>query len=162
MILNYSNLRNCFLVVSILGCQQKDADRGKNVYIEGVIQNPEMDLLLKDLGTIHGVSHTEYSPSVMRLIDLGEASVDRCLEIFASDSNEERILQAETVIEMYTARRFGFKFGFGFPDGSEARWKQYLNSTGLLDHQDTLIQRRAVVKGWSNWRAGLPKDDASK
>ena len=71
-------------------------------------------------------------------------------------------MQAKTVIVMYTARRFGFKSGFGFPDGSEAKWKQYLDSQGTLDHNDTLIQRRAVAKRWLNWRASLPENEPTR
>ena len=159
----YHNFCIVFLAASFFGCHREQADHVKEIVRQDDSQKPEIDRLLKDLGVTWDLLHSDTSDSVSRLIDLGETSVDRCLEIYASDCDELRMDQAATVIVMYTARRFGFKSGFGFPDdGSETKWKQYLESHGSLDHHSTLSQRRAVEKGWMNWRVDLPKDTSSK
>lgn len=145
-----------YAVLFFLGCERSSHGTSQSVVIAPSPKPSEQSLLLSELGTTFETLHGDRSPTIDRLIEIGESSVDECLKIFAQENGMWRLLHAQRVIEGYTMRRFGYQSGQGFTTFPREAWETYCNSLGHLNYSDPIETRLAAVSGWADWRTKLP------
>jgi hypothetical protein len=115
-----------------------------------------LDALVRTIDNDPDVLHADHTPSVHKLIELGDAAIPRMLDLMLLNERGDRNtrLHAKTVLFYIIAEKNGFESGRGWsdPDGMErsnALWK----SLGDLDDEAPLEERERAVKLWREWLA---------
>ncbi|MCB1037503.1 MAG: hypothetical protein KDD47_26970 [Acidobacteria bacterium] len=97
--------------------------------------------------------HSDVTPSVRRLIEIGEPTLDAVLDQMLSESEPTR-LRAQRVLEGVTMGPFGFVPGKGWPDPKdEERFRAFWRSLGDLDWKADRRRREEAVALWRRWLA---------
>lgn len=97
--------------------------------------------------------HFDYTPSVHKLIKVGERAIPQMLNLMLSEDRDTR-LRAERVLSGITLEQHGFVFGQGWKDEKGAeRFRAFWSSLGDLDWTATQEERTRAVKLWREWIA---------
>lgn len=97
--------------------------------------------------------HSDYTPAVFELIEVGEPALRPVLRLMLSQHRKTR-QHAERVIAGVTEAQYGFVRGRGWKNREqEAEWRHFWNDLGNLDDEATLEQRCASVALWNQWLA---------
>ena len=110
-----------------------------------------IDALVARINDKPDVLHSDYTPAVHELIEIGERAFPRVLPLMESDDVKTR-LRALRVLEVGTLKMYGFSPGHGWErvDG-EQRWRVFWRSLGDLRHDASLSSRRRSVRLWREW-----------
>ncbi|MEO5928438.1 MAG: HEAT repeat domain-containing protein [Candidatus Kapaibacterium sp.] len=98
--------------------------------------------------------HSDHTPSVQCLIEIGEPALSPLIGRLQSENQITRI-HAERAIQGITRRHFGFD-GTAWPDGALERWMEWWSGLGLDISTDAtervrgIEQLRAAVAGWGS------------
>jgi hypothetical protein len=102
--------------------------------------------------------HGEITPSVHKLIEIGDPVIPRMLDLMLLDGENYHHftrLHAETVIYRIYLAKFGWNNpGPGWTNPTdEERFKVFWKSMPTLDHDAPLKERERAVKAWREWHA---------
>ena len=112
-----------------------------------------LDDLVRTINDNPNMRHRDYTPSVHKLIALGDASIPRMLDLMLSNDRDTR-LRAQTVLQDIAVLKHGFVPGRGWPnDASEERYRALWKSLGDLDWNAPREDRERAVKLWREWLA---------
>jgi hypothetical protein len=96
-------------------------------------------------------AHSDYTPAVHRLIEIGEPALPAVLPLLLGDDEVTR-LRAQRVLEGVTMALCGFRPGHGWHDGKgEDEWRALWRRLGDLDWQASPARREAAVHKWRRW-----------
>jgi hypothetical protein len=122
----------------------------------------EMDRLVATINEDPNVLHSEFTPSVDRLIDLGEGAIPPMLDMMVKGGAVSR-RHAQTVLAGVTMRMYGFVAGQeGWPNEQEHRWYELWLRLGNLNYNDSLQRRKEAVALWRAWLSGRPEAGQQK
>jgi len=111
----------------------------------------EIDRLARMINADPDKLHSDYTPAVHRLIEIGDSALQSALDLVLSDDEMTR-LRAQRVLEGVTMRMHGFQFGQGWASAQgSADWERLWNSLGDLDYKAPLESRLQSVKWWREW-----------
>jgi hypothetical protein len=97
--------------------------------------------------------HSDYTPSVDELIELGDVAIPRMLDLMLSD-NEDTRLHAQRVLEGIILKRYGFVRGrSGLKPKGEEEFRAFWKSLGGLNWEAPREERERAVKLWRVWLA---------
>jgi len=95
--------------------------------------------------------HSDMTPAVEALIEIGEPALGPVLELMLSPGRETR-MHAQRVLEGVTLRLHGFRPGQGWDDQSrEDDWRRFWKSLGDLDWDAPEASRADAVALWREW-----------
>src|SRR5262245_1957885 len=95
--------------------------------------------------------HKHLTPSVNRLLVIGEPAIPRVLELMLDEDKYTR-LRAVTVIRTISMTKHGFKPGRGWlQNEDEVKWRQFWKSLGNLEWDATEADRKKSVALWKEW-----------
>lgn len=103
--------------------------------------------------------HSDYTPAVDRLIEIGEPALGPAVELLLSERRVTR-MRAQRVLEGVTMRMFGFRPGRGWnsPEQSE-EWETLWESLGDISYDDPRESREAAVDSWERWLSERSEGD---
>jgi len=110
----------------------------------------ETQSLIRTINDDADILHSDYTPSVNRLIEIGMPSVDPVLELMLSDDEETRV-HAQRVLTDITARQHGFTPGRGWSVRQQHEWRDFWIQLGALNWNDPIEKRRESVRLWREW-----------
>jgi hypothetical protein len=100
--------------------------------------------------------HADHTPSVHKLIELGDPAIPPMLDLMLLDGQYDRLtrLHAERVLWGIVMKKYGFVRGRGWsaPDGAD-RANAFWKSLGNLDWEAPREEREQAVKLWREWLA---------
>jgi hypothetical protein len=112
-----------------------------------------LEELVRTINHKHDKLHPEWTPSVVKLIEIGDPAIPRMLDLMLSDDGETR-LRAQQVLERVTTRKLGFVPGKGWLEsGGADKWRTLWKSLGNLDWEASREERERSVKLWREWLA---------
>jgi hypothetical protein len=132
-----------FLALFIsVSCETRKLDKGPDS-VENQIRQ-----LIDTIDDDHDLIHADYTPSVHRLIEIGEPAIIPTLDLMLSDDRLTR-MRAQNVLHAITRKLHGFSPGHGWrcKDGEE-KWKRFWAGMGDLDWEAPKEQRIASVARW--------------
>lgn len=119
-------------------------------------QEEQIEELVSTIDCNADMLHSDHTPSVHKLIDIGEPVIPRMLDLMLLDGQGDRWTRqhAQTVLSYIISKKHGFESGRGWsgPEGADharALWK----SLGDLDYKAPLEERQRAVKLWREWLA---------
>lgn len=113
--------------------------------------NSDIARIIREIDQHPDKLHSDYTPSVHRLIEIGETALDPVLELMLLDRRETR-LRAQRVIEGITMKLFGFEVGHGWKSEQDSLdWQIMWHALGNLDYDDSQEKREASVDLWKQW-----------
>lgn len=123
-------------------------------------KSKEIDNLLKELNKDPDKLHLDYTPAVFRLIEYGLEAALAVLPLLNSNDKWERH-RAQRVLEGVIQRRFGWRPGYGYPEGSvgEEKLKNLLFEMGNYQAEGSIKQRSASINKWKVWLQAQIKSD---
>ena len=111
----------------------------------------EIEELIKNIDKNPDKLHSDYTPSVHQLIDIGKPAISHLLKLMLSTPPLTR-QRAQRALEGITMKMYGFKAGQGWAtQNGERDWLKFWASLGDLSHDAPLELRSAAVKRWSEW-----------
>jgi hypothetical protein len=128
------------------------------------VNQSEVNKLVQTLDADPEALHSDFTPSVRRLIELGLpgalAVVD---QLEASDSAVTR-LHAQRVVEAVVMLRNGWRPHRGYPDrGAEQMTQQVLKANGSYRYDAQPVKRAAAAKKWRAWlKAAMERDEMER
>jgi hypothetical protein len=115
--------------------------------------SPEVQHLLDTINDDPNWHHSEYTPSVNRLIVIGTPAIPAVLRLFETGDLTTRRRTAK-VLEEITMAMYGFRIGQGWDsEDGEDQWWHFWKSLGNLDADDSERKRRRSVRLWRKWLA---------
>ena len=113
--------------------------------------NPEIERLVRAIDEHPDKAHSDWTPAVRRLVEIGRPALGPALELMESDRYETR-LRAQRVLEGVTMAVHGFRPGQGWAaDDGEARWRRAWDALGALDAAAPADERRRAAALWRRW-----------
>lgn len=113
--------------------------------------SPDIPSLLAQIDEEPDKLHSDSTPAVEALIEIGEPALAPVLELMLSPNRETR-MRAQKVLEGVTLRLHGFRPGHGWDDRShEDDWRRFWKSLGGLDWDAPEAERAATVARWREW-----------
>lgn len=95
--------------------------------------------------------HSDYTPSVRRLIELGVPALSAVLDLILERRRETR-MRAQRVIEEVSMHLYGFQPGAGWrSDRERESWVKMWKELGDLDWDASEESRRESVRRWRRW-----------
>jgi len=110
-----------------------------------------IDSLIATLDDNYDMLHSDYTPSVYKLSELGIPAIVAVLPLLNNAKDETR-LHAQRVTEGVVMRMYGFIPGQGFsnnPNGEDTA-RSTLESIGY-DYSDSTEQRQIAIENWIKW-----------
>lgn len=95
--------------------------------------------------------HSDWTPSVYKLIELGEPAIRPMLDLMLADDEGTRA-RAQNVITWVYMEKFGFQHGWKQPEDKE-RYEAFWKSLPKLDPKAPREEREHAVKVWKAWLA---------
>ncbi len=118
-----------------------------------MIDPAEIERLIQQIDESPDKLHGDYTPSVYRLIEMGEPVLSQVLSLMLSHGEMTR-LRAQRVLEGVTMKRFGFQVGKGWVNPQdEERWQRFWNDLGDLSYDAPLETRVQASNRWREWLA---------
>ena len=119
---------------------------------------PSAAVLVKTINDSPSTAHSDSTPSVTKLIELGDDAIMPTLPLLLSSDQFTR-MRAQRVLEGVTIKRYGFRFGLGWSNTQgEEKWREFWRSLGSLDWQAPEDKRARSIELWVDW---LVKQDES-
>jgi hypothetical protein len=113
----------------------------------------QIEKLVADLDVAPDPAHTDFTPSVHALIDLGHAGACGVIAQLEADDPDTR-LHAQRVVEGVVDAEHGFKPGRGYPHQyAEERVTETIAAIGY-DANAAAPERRAAAARWRAWIEG--------
>jgi hypothetical protein len=114
----------------------------------------EIERLVRQINASPDKLHGDYTPAVLKLIEIGEPALPAVLPLMVSEERETR-LRAQRVLEGVTMAMFGFRIGHGWtrPGGEEA-WRRLWDDLGGVSAEDSPERRAQAVDRWTRWLRG--------
>jgi hypothetical protein len=107
--------------------------------------------LIQDINNNPDKLHNDYTPSVHKLIKIGEPALEQTVKLMLSTSEDTR-LRAQRVIEGVTMEMHGFRFGHGWDnDEDRIEWLKLWASLGNLSYDASSELRSKSVGKWMQW-----------
>jgi hypothetical protein len=104
--------------------------------------------------------HSDFTPSVQRLIELGLPGAAAVVDLFDAPESTTR-LHAQRVVEGVVMRRNGWLPNRGYPDrGAEQKTKELLKANGSYRYDAPPAKRVAATKRWRAWVKAVTAQDA--
>jgi hypothetical protein len=128
---------------------------GRNLFPHSAKQSQEeqLDELVRTINDDPNPLHGDYTPSVDKLIKVGDVAIPRVLDLMLSDDEITR-LRAQRVLEGITLAQYGFVCGQGWRDPKgEERYQAFWKSLGGLSWNAPREDRERAVKLWREWLA---------
>jgi len=115
-------------------------------------KSKDIENLIKELNKDPEILQLDYTPAVYKLIEHGLEAALAILPLLNSTDNWERH-RAQRVLEGVIQNRFGWKPGYGYPDGSkgEEKVKNLLVELGNYQAEGSIKQRLSSIKKWKDW-----------
>jgi D-alanyl-D-alanine carboxypeptidase len=111
----------------------------------------EIERLVSTINDKPDMLHKHLTPSVNRLMVIGEPAIPRVLELML-DKDADTRLRAVTVIRVITMTNHGFKPGRGWlQDEDEVKWRQFWASLGNLEWNAPADDRKKSIALWKEW-----------
>lgn len=112
---------------------------------------PEIDNLVRSLNADPDKAHSDYTPAVHKLIEIGEPALNAVLDLLLVEDEVTR-LRAQRVIEGVTMQTYGFRFGLGWSnEQGSAEWQRLWEAMGNLDYKAPTESRIQSVQLWKQW-----------
>jgi hypothetical protein len=126
----------------------------------GRVRPESLEDLVRTIDTNPDWLHAGYTPSVHKLIEVGDPAIPRMLDLMLLDGDFPSMTRenAQTVLNGILSKKCGFVSGRGWSesngsDRANALWA----SLGNLDWKAPLDERERAVKLWREWYAkGCP------
>jgi hypothetical protein len=100
--------------------------------------------------------HSDFTPSVERLIELGLPAAAAVVDLLDAPNPATR-LHAQRVIEGVVMRAEGWRPNRGYPDAAgEQRTRHVLEENGGYRYDAPPEQRRAAMERWRAWLEAQP------
>lgn len=136
----FIEIYSLFLNICIVNMDDSKAELSRR--IEGLIATINDD---------PNVRHRQYTPSVDKLVAIGDAAIAPALDLMLKDDQNTR-LRAVTVIRDIMELKYGFVPGKGWVRGEdEKRFKKFWSSLGNLDWDSSEMERKKSVQLWKSW-----------
>jgi hypothetical protein len=114
-------------------------------------QVESLEDLVRTINDDPDILRADYTPSVDKLIKVGEPAIPRVIDLMLSEHEDTR-LRAQRVLEGVTLRQHGFVVGQGWKDDKgRERWRTLWRQLGDLDWKAPSDDRERAVKLWRAW-----------
>ena len=111
----------------------------------------EIASLVSKIDEYPNPAHSDYTPAVYRLTEIGPRALPAVLPLLLSEDPDTREhgQRAAAGIMMY---EYGFRFGVGWPNReANAAFERTWQQVGPLNEDDPLEVRQAAIKAWTEW-----------
>ena len=107
-----------------------------------------VEACLRTLDDAPDMLHTDRTPAVRCLVEIGEPALEPLLQVLSSPAVTTR-LRAQRAVEGITKRLFGFD-GRAWPEGALDNWLQWWQEIGY-EHDSSETERAAGLQRLSTW-----------
>jgi hypothetical protein len=122
----------------------------------------QIEQLIHDIDDRPDKLHGDYTPSVHKLIEIGEPALKQTLKLMLSTSEETR-LRAQRVIEGVTMGMYGFRTGHGWNnEKGRLEWFNLWDSLGKLSYKASSELRSESISKWMQWIKGRSSKNQSE
>jgi hypothetical protein len=112
----------------------------------------EIHTLIKSINENPDQNHIDWTPSVERLIVIGNPSLHPCLNLILLSEDKLERRRASNVIYTVTAKWYGFIPGQGFSrEDDEKEHAQLYSVLGNLDPDASLKERKSQIAKWKEY-----------
>jgi hypothetical protein len=118
-------------------------------------QEEQVEALVRTIDYSPDPCHCDYTPSVWKLIEIGEPAIPRMLDLMLLDGryDQETRFHAKTVLWRIILNKSGFGSGQDWNNDDIKRVGALWESLGDLDYKAPLAERERAVKLWREWLA---------
>lgn len=142
---------SALVVAGVCGCAPQ-----RFVY-EPAITPERIEELVRTIDYDCDPFHSELTPSVRKLVEIGEPAIPRMLDLMLLDgkNDESTRLRAETVIYRIFLAKYGWnRPGPGWADSKDKeRFDAFWKTMPVLAYDAPLEERERAVKAWREWLA---------
>ena len=120
-------------------------------------QQEQIDELVRTIDDGQDPCHSDHTPSVDKLIEIGDPAIRRMLDLMLLDSESDYFtrLHAKTVLYGIILNKYGYRSDRSESDPNEVtkRANALWESLGNLSHAAPREERERAVKLWWEWYA---------
>lgn len=110
-----------------------------------------IDSLVGTIDSNYDILHSDYTPSILRLSELGIPAIEAIIPLLNND-NENTRLHAQRVFEGVINQMHGFIPGQGYSiKGGEEKVRNILKSIGYEWNDTSLDNRQKAIEKLKNW-----------
>lgn len=139
------------LLTLLFACSNSDQPKEQMIANSNDTTQILIDSLIATLDDNYDMLHSDYTPSVHKLSELGIPAIVAVLPILNNPTDETR-LHAQRVTEGVIMRMYGFMPGQGFSNNpvGEDTARSILESIGY-DYADSTEQRQTAIENLRKW-----------